>query len=117
MTEPRRQHQTGGSAALSELSMRFGGWFSNDKFGTYMARLQEPSGMSTQGGKQALQHIQMTDVEGDGPTVNVGWLNGVAKQGKVRTFDVLQQMHEQRYQRWMTATDLRAAMARLAEAS
>ena len=27
------------------------------------------------------------------------------------------QMHEQRYQRWMTATDLRAAMARLAEAS
>ena len=27
------------------------------------------------------------------------------------------QMHEQRYQRWMTATDLRAAMARLAEAN
>ena len=24
------------------------------------------------------------------------------------------QMHEQRYQRWMTATDLRAAMAKLA---
>ena len=25
------------------------------------------------------------------------------------------QMHEQRYQRWMTATDLRAAMAKLTE--
>ena len=45
----------------------------------------------------------------------------VLKSSELRfdRFDLLSllQMHEQRYQRWMTATDLRVAMAKLSQES
>lgn len=64
----------------------------------YSAKLREPSGVSTEGGKQAMQHIVLDPAEGgDALVVTAGQVNVVSKQVRLRTYECLVEMHTRRY--------------------
>lgn len=59
--------------------------------------MRTPSGVSTEGGKQAVQHIVLEPKNPGLPTVTVGHVNVVAASAKLRSFECLEQMHALRF--------------------
>ena len=59
--------------------------------------LAAPEGMSTGGGKQAVQHILLKpDAEG-APTITVGWVDRSKGMAQLRTYEYLVEQHRQRF--------------------
>ncbi len=64
----------------------------------HVPKMREPSGVSTEGGKQATQHIVLEPKVAGDPIITIGYANLVAKTAKLRTYDCLEQMHALRFQ-------------------
>src|SRR3954452_12894074 len=62
----------------------------------YTAELSVPDGPSTGGGKQALQHLRLSPVEG-GPSLSIGTVHLVDKRVDLRTFKAVDEIHRQRF--------------------
>ena len=63
-------------------------------------RLNAPHGPSTAGGKMARQHISLVPKEGlSGPTVVVGWADSSTHRAELRTYDLVDEIHHQRFGR------------------
>jgi len=62
----------------------------------YRVELSAPDGMSTAGGKQAVQHIKLVP-EGGGTTIVAGSANQVERRAELRTFEHLKLLHAQRF--------------------
>lgn len=93
--------------ALKALSLAdlFNMVFKQERLGSangsvnYRVELSAPDGLSTAGGKQALQHLKLIpDVPSDSVAVIVaGSASRADSRGEVRTFAHLQQLHARRY--------------------
>ncbi len=64
----------------------------------YVPKMREPTGVSTEGGKQATQHILLEPKIAGEPVITIGQANLVTKTAKLRTFDCLDTMHSMRFQ-------------------
>jgi hypothetical protein len=65
---------------------------------SYRVQMAAPDGLSTGGGKQAVQHIKLVPDDGKGKAVIVaGAANQIEKTAEVRTFEHLAQLHAQRF--------------------
>jgi hypothetical protein len=62
----------------------------------YVAQLSAPDGPSTEGGKQALQHVKLVP-EGGGPTLVIGSAHLVDQTAELRTYAAVDDMHRQRF--------------------
>jgi hypothetical protein len=62
----------------------------------YVAQLSAPDGPSTEGGKQALQHVKLVP-EGGGPTLVIGSAHLVEQTAELRTYAAVDDMHRQRF--------------------
>jgi len=62
----------------------------------YRAEMVAPDGPSTGGGKQALQAIKLTPIQG-GTTLVAGHANQVEASGELRTYEYLVRWHQQRF--------------------
>jgi hypothetical protein len=63
---------------------------------TYRVELSAPDGMSTEGGKQATQHVKLVP-EGGGPTLVAGSVNQAERWAELRTFAHLERLHAERW--------------------
>lgn len=89
-----------------DFSVLFGSKFFKTSVSGHQPILQEPVGVSTEGGAQATQHIQLRPEEPGRPTLTIGSVNVVQKSAMLRTYDCLQQMHRARYGRMPFYIDL-----------
>lgn len=66
---------------------------------SYRVELSAPDGLSTAGGKQALQHLKLIpdDAGGGGTVIVAGSAHRAENRGEVRTFAHLEQQHARRY--------------------
>ena len=73
--------------------------FSEPLTGPVVHRLEmaTPEGPSTGGGKQAVQHLKLVPVDGNGATIVIGSANQMANSCDLRSFDYLRNMHAQRF--------------------
>ena len=97
-TQKEFRHTMFATQALG-LAAMFKVLVSKHKLGTspaYVPELASPDGESTQGGKQALQHVSLMP-EGGGPTIVIGSANTVDKRVELRTFRYLTQQYRQRF--------------------
>lgn len=80
-----------------DVAQLFVARFGKDEVSGYVPTMREPSGVSTGGGRQALQHIVLESKTPGESAVTVGQVNLVAHAGKLRTHDCLRQLHVQRF--------------------
>jgi hypothetical protein len=63
----------------------------------YRVQLARPDGLSTGGGKQAVQHISLVPDGGGDATITAGWANQVEGHSELRTYEHLAQLHASRF--------------------
>jgi hypothetical protein len=67
--------------------------------GDYAPELTAPEGPSTSGGVQAMQHLRLVPSQADQSAIVVGHANHAAGQAELRTYEHLDAIHRQRFQR------------------
>jgi hypothetical protein len=67
--------------------------------GDYAPQLTAPDGPSTAGGVQAMQHLRLVPAQPALPTIVVGHANHAAGTAELRTYDHVDALHRQRFQR------------------
>lgn len=72
--------------------------------GAYRIELTAPSGQSTGGGKQALQHLCLQPQRTGHPTIVAGTINAVGKEAQLRTFEYVEAIHLVRFRRRIDLT-------------
>ena len=83
-----------------DFSTLFNTYFQNYPVGGDCARTAnviEPEGMSTGRGAQARQPIVLKPTSGNGPVINVGWVDTASREGQLRTYNYLHQQHRARH--------------------
>lgn len=83
-----------------DFSEYFGQLFGRVRIGGGCDRrpvLRAPEGMSTAGGRQAVQHIVLEPEEEGCPAVTVGWVDRIGKKARLRTWIALERLHRQRF--------------------
>jgi hypothetical protein len=63
----------------------------------FVPKMREPAGISTEGGKQATQHIVLEPKTPGEANITIGQANLATKTAKIRTFDCLERLHKQRF--------------------
>ncbi len=63
---------------------------------TYRVELSAPEGMSTEGGKQATQHVKLIP-EGGGSLIVAGSANSAESWAELRSFEMLRALHRERF--------------------
>jgi hypothetical protein len=63
----------------------------------YVPKMREPTGVSTEGGKQALQHLVLEPKTPGEPVITIGNANLVNKTAKIRNYGCLEAMHQKRF--------------------
>jgi hypothetical protein len=79
------------------LSARFDEHFAQDRISGFSPRLVEPAGVSTEGGKQALQHVTLQPGSPQSPVLTVGWVNCANNQARLRTCGCMQLIFARRF--------------------
>ena len=72
--------------------------------GAWAVELTAPSGMSTGGGKQALQHLRLRPRRSGYSAIVAGLVNQVEKSAELRDFEYVCMMHEIRFRRGLEIT-------------
>lgn len=67
--------------------------------GDYVPELMAPEGPSTAGGAQAMQHLRLVPGQPGLPTLVVGHANRAEGKAELRSFDYVDAVHRQRFQR------------------
>lgn len=67
--------------------------------GDYGPELTAPEGPSTGGGVQAMQHLRLVSSDASQPALVVGHANHAAKSAELRTFEYVEAVHRERFQR------------------
>jgi hypothetical protein len=70
--------------------------------GDYVPELTEPQGPSTAGGVLAMQHLRLVPRQAGQPTVVVGHANHAEGKAELRSFEHVDAIHRQRFQRPLT---------------
>jgi hypothetical protein len=85
--------------ALKALSLAdyFNARVGDKRVSGFRVQLARPDGLSTGGGKQAVQHISLVPDDGDAPTITAGWANQVERTSELRTYEHLAQLHASRF--------------------
>lgn len=76
--------------AFSEVRIGAGAW---------TVELTAPSGMSTGGGKQALQHLRLRPGRSGNAVLVAGTVNSIEKHAELRDYEYVCMMHEVRFRR------------------
>ncbi len=81
-----------------DFSLLFTAKFAAFDLGGFSPRLREPSGVSTEGGRQAMQHLVLQPADGGAANViTAGQVNVVTKQVRIRSYECLLEMHTRRF--------------------
>lgn len=72
--------------------------------GAWAVELTAPTGMSTGGGKQALQHLRLRPRRSGYSAIVAGLVNQVEKSAELRDFEYVCMMHEIRFRRGLEIT-------------
>jgi len=91
----RTKHARKFTTLADEVTECFDGQFFGE--GDYAVELMAPEGVSTAGGKQALQHLRLRSRKGAGDVV-AGSVNAFEKWAELRTFEHAQAVHQRRFQ-------------------
>lgn len=67
--------------------------------GDYVPELVVPEGMSTGGGRRALQHLRLVPQRPNYPVLVVGWADQSRDRAELRTFEYVDTQHRERYKR------------------
>jgi hypothetical protein len=73
--------------------------FKDEAFDGYRPMLRGPPAESTGGGKQAVQHMVLHPAVPGEPVLTMGQVNVVTKTAKLRTYDCMLELHEQRFKK------------------
>ncbi|MBI4957497.1 MAG: hypothetical protein HY908_36155 [Myxococcales bacterium] len=94
-----------------DFSTLFAAKFGRSRVSGHQPILQEPPGVSTEGGRQATQHVLLRPEQPAAPTLTIGSVNLVMKTATLRTFGCLEQMHRLRYPKRRFPLDVAAYQA------
>jgi hypothetical protein len=94
MSDPNRTQFAVKAVSLADF---FNAAVGDKRVSGYRVQLARPDGLSTGGGKQAVQHISLVPDGGDEATITAGWANQVERIAELRTFDQLAQLHASRF--------------------
>ncbi len=103
-TKVRAALQTYHAIKASDLAAAFNDALKRVRImpGDYVPQLTEPSGPSTAGGVQAMQHIRLVPSQPGQPTIVVGNANQAEQRAELRTYEYLDAVHQQRFKQDLT---------------
>jgi hypothetical protein len=94
MSDPNR---TQFAMKALNLADHFNAEVGDKRVSGYRVQLARPEGLSTGGGKQAVQHISLVPDGGGDATITAGWANQLEGSAELRTYEQLAQLHASRF--------------------
>lgn len=91
-----------------DVAQLFVARFSKQDVNGYAPTMRPPMGVSTEGGRQALQHIVLESKTPGESAVTVGHVNLTAHSAKLRTHECLNQLHAMRFPKKLFPLDAAA---------